>query len=124
MESNHLDNGFAGRHSPGEYRAFVPQEGLEPPPSCFGSRHPVRWATGACVRRDGFEPPMSRGRRGYSPLHYRSATDAWGALPDSNRSILGSQPSPSATWVKAPVLGEGVEPSASRVWAGRSIHLS
>ena len=74
------------------------------------------------VRRDGFEPPCPRWSLVYSQVQSAALppTHAWGALPDSNRLTLGSQPSPSATWVKAPVLSGGVEPPASWVWTRRS----
>jgi hypothetical protein len=40
------------------------------------------------------------------------STHGWGALRDSDPLDLDPQSSPSATWVKAPVVSEGIGPSS------------
>lgn len=73
-------------------------------PVCRAPRLPGRYraSTDHPVRRDGFEPPCPKEPDLQSGAIVRSATDAQGALRDSDPPNLDSQSSPSATWVKAP----------------------
>jgi hypothetical protein len=74
---------------------------------------------GSEVRRGGLEPPC--GMPGLQPSAVAAAPPTHeGALRDSDPLCPDSQSGPSATWVKAPVRNEGLEPSRNGVWNRRS----
>jgi hypothetical protein len=93
--------------------------GLEPATSWFGTTRSIHWATETRVGESGIEPPRQRLRL-YRPLSSPPcSTHRGGTLRDSNPPLsfdTGSQPVPSATWVKAPVDQAGVEPARRGVW--------
>ena len=93
-----------------------PDSNGRPPPSEGGALSIC--ATRARVGESGIEPPRQRLRL-YGPLSSPPAQLTVGALRDSNPPLscdTGSQPAPSATWVKAPVRNAGLEPAHPGVW--------
>jgi hypothetical protein len=101
---------------------LVSPAGLEPAASTFGGWRSIRLRY-EDVRGPGWDRTTDAEAAALQAAALPLCHRPWGALRDSDPLLsfdTGSQPVPSATWVKAPVRNGGLEPPARGVWDRRS----